>query len=125
VPVLPEFKERITVRTRQLTIYPTPTYTMTRQLRYKAGWVSTPDDYGEVYEEMGEEEASIILLKAKSLAQKKKEDAAGGKGYRYQVGGVSVDTTSQAGVSVKSAESWQSEYESRVEKYNGTAFIFE
>lgn len=125
IPLYDGWKERITIRNGQLTIFPTPAYTVTRQLRYKAGWVATVDDYGETYEDMGDEEASIILLKAKSLAQKKKDDASAGSGYKYQLAGLSIDTTGGSGSSVNTAQNWENEYLERVRVYVGNVFLFE
>lgn len=129
IPIPSGFTERITTRNGQLTILPTPSYTLTRQLRYKAGWALTEgadEDYStdDFYEDMGEEEAGIILLKARSLAQRKKDNASSGGGYRYQVGGVSVDTT-QSSSAAQTPESLESDYLERVKVYVGNVFLFE
>src|SRR3990172_56574 len=114
IPVPAGWRERINIRNGQLTIIPTPTYSMTRELRYKAGWALTEDDYGDLYEDMGEEEAAIVLLKARALAQTKKDNAASTGGYKYQVGSVSVDTTSHASAAGSSGGGLESEYLERV-----------
>jgi len=125
IPVPEGWRERINIRNGQLTILPTPTYSMTRELRYKAGWALTEDDYGDFYDDMGEEEAAIVLLKARALAQTKKDNAASTGGYKYQVGSVSVDTTSQASAAGSSVESLESEYLERVKIYVGNVFLME
>lgn len=119
IPLSASWDETLTVRNGVLTITPTPTYTLTRQMSYKAGWALSSG----TYEDMDDEVASIILLKAQSLAQTKKNNAKAGGAYRYQIGGVSVDTTSQASSADKSVEQLDSEYEKRVREYIGQVFL--
>lgn len=121
IPLSATFCEEITFRNGQLTINPIPTYTLTRQMNYKAGWALTGQT--PTYEDMGDEEAAIILLKAQALAQVKKNNARSGSAYRYTIGGVTVDTTSQASASDKDVDQLESEYEKRVDKYVGHAFL--
>ena len=120
IPLSANWEERITIRNGVLTITPTPAYTLTRQMSYKAGWALNE---AETYEDMGDEEASIILLKAQALAQVKKNNARSGNAYRYTVGGVTVDTTSQASATDKDVSQLDSEYEARVKAYVGHAFL--
>lgn len=123
IPIPQNYCERIIFRNGQLTLFPTPTYTLTRDMRYKAGWAL--NEAGDTYEDMGEEEASIILLKAQADCLKKKDNASSNDAYRYTIGGVTVDTTSQAGSSEKSIKSLEEEYDARVEAYVGQAFAME
>src|SRR6185436_21175762 len=71
IPISTNWEERHTIRNGKITFYPTPTFSMAREFHYKAAWVPTviDEDYAdEEYETMGEREARIVLLKAKSIA---------------------------------------------------------
>lgn len=125
IPLRADFCETFTFRNGQITITPTPTYSLARQMSYKAGWALTGEGEEQSYEDMDEEVASIVLLKAQALAQTKKNNATAGNAYRYTVGGVTVDTTAQADATNKDVSQLESEYEARVDKYVGHAFLFE
>jgi hypothetical protein len=106
---------------RTLTIVPTPTYSLTRYLWYKAGHVLTRDeDDREVYEDMTYEVSRLVLAKATASAWR----VVGGRvardqAWKYQIGDVMIDKTNLT----KSLSGWISdldkEFESRVKDYLG------
>src|SRR5690349_20346010 len=62
-----EFEEELTFRNKTLTIYPTPQYTMSRYLEYKAAWVlDESDEYP-----LTDDEVEIVMLKARAIAFEK------------------------------------------------------
>jgi len=120
IPISAGFREKYTIAAREITFYPTPTYTLTRYISYKAGWViSGDDDYTEAYEEMTEEEAEIILLKAKSLALELQANLTASDGWRYQIGDEMVDKSGQQTAYKVRMDAAESEYLKAVETYNG------
>jgi poly-gamma-glutamate capsule biosynthesis protein CapA/YwtB (metallophosphatase superfamily) len=91
-------------------------------MNYKAGW-ALDGETDPAYPDMDDEVSSIILLKAQALAQTKKNNAKAGTAYRYTIGGVTVDTTSQASALGKDVTALENEYEARVDKYIGHVFL--
>jgi len=112
------FHEDTSIVKGQIIIRPTPAYTLTREFSYKAGWALTEDDYGGYYDEMGEEEAGIVMLYAQSLAISKQVNALGG-GFAYSQGDVRVDTGNQKSGLQSRADALRSEYLTAVSNYNG------
>ncbi len=92
IPVSADWEEEYTIRNKQITFTPTPNYTLTRDYKYKAGWIMTGAEGSETFADMGDDEAQIVLIKAKGLAIEKKANAmASGSGLKYSLGAVSVD----------------------------------
>jgi hypothetical protein len=123
IPLDASFEERYTLRNGQITFFPTPSYTMARDYRYKAGWALTvsEDEYsGDEYADMGEREARIVMIKAKQLAMDKiNRSQASAGGGKYSLGAVSVDNSTNISEQSKSMFALQGEYVSACEKYNG------
>jgi hypothetical protein len=122
IPISANWNERHTIRNGRITFYPTPTYTMPRNIRYKAAWILTvPDeDYAdEEYETLGEREARIVLLKAQAIALTKQANAQAGSSLKYSFGAVSEDLSTSSDTSKKSADSLESEYLKACKVYNG------
>ena len=123
IPVGASWKERYTIRNGQITFTPTPTYSMERLVRYKAGWVldTGDEDYGvdDAYPEMTEREARIVLLKAQALALGKQANASSGSGMKYSLGAVSFDGTGEAAGLLTTRDTRESEFEDECRKYNG------
>lgn len=88
VPLSATYRERVEVVGGQLTIYPTPTYSLARDLVYAAGYV--PDTAGN-YANLTEQLQGIAALKAKSLALSHQADAAARQSWRYATGDQSVN----------------------------------
>lgn len=124
IPTNITYEERFTIRNGQITFYPTPSYTMARDFRYKAAWVGTViEDSGSGddldYETMSEREARIILLKAQSIALGKQANAQASTSIKYSFGAVSEDLGGSAESGRKSSESIEKEYLAACKVYNG------
>jgi len=123
IPTNVSYEERFTLRNGQITFYPTPTYTMARDYRYKAGWVGTEIEAdGSItadvdYETLGEREARIVLLKAKSIASTKKANAQ--DSIKYSFGAVSEDLGGSVDALQKDARIFDDEYADACRIYNG------
>jgi hypothetical protein len=117
IPVSSRWEEDdYTIVNKVITFYPTPTYTLTREIKYKAAWVGTgsPLDYTT----LGEDEAQIILLKAKSICLGKQVNAANA-GVKYSLGAVSVDKGSGVESKSSKAEKLDDEFKEACDRYNG------
>lgn len=122
IPVPAGWCERYTIRNRQITFHPTPTYTMAKTMRYKAAWIGTEtdDEYADVdYETLGEREARIVLLKAQAIAKTKQSNAQSATSIKYSFGAVSEDLGGNSDSTRKNANDLEREYEDACEKYNG------
>lgn len=115
---LAPFEEEITIRDGQLTIYPTPSYTMTRFLEYKAAWALDDGSYP-----LTEAEARIVLLKAQSIALEKQANANAAAGFKYSVGNMSVDKSGVTDGYAKRAETLEKRFDQACEKYNGAVVM--
>jgi len=109
------FEEEITVRNGTLTIYPTPGYSMTRYFEYKAAWVLDED---EAYP-LTEDEARIVMLKAKQLCFDKLANAGIATGFKYSVGNMSVDKSGVSEGYSKRLYALQGEFVAACDGYNG------
>ena len=114
IPISANWEEQHTIRNGQITFYPTPTFTMARELRYKAAWIESND-----YETLGEREARIVLLKAQSIAIGKQANALSGQTLKYSLGAVSVDKGSTVDEKRRKVDSFDDEYLAACQKYNG------
>lgn len=65
VPLSSDWNERYTVNGRTITFTPTPSYTLSRTLRYAAGHVLDSDDE---YPYLTDEDVEILILKAQAAA---------------------------------------------------------
>lgn len=127
IPIPDGFNERYTVRGRTITFTPTPFYTLARDYRYKAGWSLTPGDgdyESDVYADMGEEEAAIILIKAKGLCVEKMVGAAAGNTGKYSLGAVSVDNSVGLDSQIKLQYALYDQYAAACTAYNGTVAMY-
>jgi len=126
IPISANWEEQHTIRNGQITFHPTPTFTMAREMRYKAAWIGTDietessgDEADTDYETMGEREARIVLLKAQANALGKQSNALSGQTLKYSLGAVSVDKGSTIDEKRRKADSFNDEYLAACEKYNG------
>lgn len=117
VPLPKDFQEQYTVRGTTITFYPTPTYSMSKDYRYKAGWALNSE--GDEYEDMGEEEAGIVLLKAQATCLTKQSNAMSTSAMDYQQGDVKVSTGPQMLAMRAQLEAVERQYLDACEKYNG------
>lgn len=120
IPTAAEWEEIYTIVGGQITFTPAPTYTMDREYSYKAAWILD----GGSYTTMGDEEAQIVMLKAKAIAKAKQRQASSSSGTMgYSFGAVKVDKSS--GVEDLKAEvvSLNDEYDAACDAYNGAVFL--
>ena len=87
VPMGSGWRETHYVNGDTLTIDPTPTYTMTRTLRYAACHVLA----GGAYPRLSENGARVALLYGQYLALSAQANAQAGDGWSYKIGDESVD----------------------------------
>lgn len=124
IPVSDDWSEEYTIRNKQITFTPTPTYTMTRDYKYKAAWILTGSSGSETYADMGDDEAQIVLIKAKGLALEKKANAlATSGGMKYSFGAVSVDRSSGVDEIGKRLTALDGKFVSACERYNGAVLL--
>lgn len=114
--------ERHSIRNGQITLFPVPRYRLLRQIRYKAAWIATAiegDSGDEDFETLGEREARIVLLKAKSIAMNKLSNAQAGSAIKYSFGAVSEELDGGAESTQSTAELMENEYLEACKLYNG------
>lgn len=81
--------ETYTLSGGTITFYPTPAYTLSRTIRYAAGYPYDEDD--DVFAGLAAEHEGIVLLKAQALAHGRLASASvAGQGLSYRIGDVSV-----------------------------------
>lgn len=83
IPVSSSYSERLMVQGSNLTIYPTPEYTVDRDIWYLAGQVL---DANQDYPDMDESMAGIVLLGAAAKALQWQANAAALEAWQYQIG---------------------------------------
>lgn len=118
IPLSANFRETYTIVGGQIIFDPVPTYTMVRSYRYKAGYAL---DEG-IYPELTETHVVLLMKLARSLALRRKANAAGG-GINYRQGDVSVDTTQHATSLALQADALKSDYLDAVDAYNGATLV--
>ncbi len=74
--------ETYTINNGQITFYPTPQYTIARELEYGAGHVLASDAYAE----MDSNEARLLLMHAQSICLTWQANAAAADAWSYQLG---------------------------------------
>lgn len=117
IPLPAEWSERFTIRGNTITFYPTPSYSMAKDYRYKAGWVLADDN--ETYEEMTREEADIILTMARSVCLTKQANALSGNVLDYQQGDVRVSEGTNTLSLRADSDAAQADYRKKCDLYNG------
>lgn len=116
IPVLPGYKERYVIADGVITFYPTPSYTLSRDLIYKAGWVMDSDDE---YDEMGDAESGVILLLAAAKCLGWQAAKAAQEAWSYQIGDERASKEKLAdSLSARSAE-LRAQYHEEVKIYAG------
>jgi len=120
IPVSANWEEKYQIVNKVITFKPTPTYTLTRDIRYKAAWVLTGAEGSETYADMGDDEAQIVMLKARQIATEKLHNAtASSDSQRYSFGAVSVDKGGGMDTLIKQVYSLQGQFIEACEGYNG------
>jgi len=123
IPVSSAYKERHSIGGGQITFYPTPTYSQSRDLWYAAGHALDDDDE---YPDMMEDDAGIVLLKAAALALRKQANAAAsgqGNVVEYQIGDERVKRADVAGSLRGQANDMEKQYLAAIEVAVGTLGI--
>lgn len=78
----PMHEETWTISNGQIIFYPTPGYSMTREMEYGAGHVLAD----EAYAEMGSAEARLALMHAQAMCLTWQANAAAAQAWSYQIG---------------------------------------
>lgn len=89
VPFSSSFAEDYVIDGGQLTLYPTPGYTLDRQYVYSAGYPFVTDSFVG----LSEDYERVLLLKAQSILLRSLGNESAG-GFSYQIGDVRVDKKS-------------------------------
>lgn len=117
IPVnLDTWDEKYTVAGRTITFFPTPAYSIDRDVWYAAGYVlNASRDYADLTEET----AAVAMLLAQSkavmlVANKLKQSA-----WRYQIGDEMVDKTAQGKEMLAQANELRAQYLDEVKALNG------
>jgi hypothetical protein len=108
------FEEDYSIQNGTITFTPTPGYTMTRYLEYKAAWILETDSYA-----LTDDEVRIVMLKAKQLVFDKLANSSAGAGFKYTVGNMSVDKSGMADGYTKRLYELQGEFLLACDEYNG------
>jgi hypothetical protein len=92
IPVSSSFTENYTIAGRTVTFWPTPTYSLTRDLWYLAIHVL---DASSEYTYLTDEDASVLILLAQAKALRLQANAVAGDAWKYEFGDERVDKTNQ------------------------------
>lgn len=115
VPVSRSFRERYIVNGGTITFYPTPAYTLERELWYAATHVL---DSG-AYEDLTDDMAQIAMMKARAIALLLQANKAAPQSLRIKSGDDDVDRTKVAEALRAAAGEWEERYEAAVKGHNG------
>lgn len=126
IPMSADFTEEHYIQNNQITFKPTPAYTMTRDYKYKAGWVMTGTNEDREFETLGDAEWDVVKIKAKQLAFEKimNAQAAGGGAVKYSIGAVSVDKGGSIADMSKQLFVLNGQFVEACENYNGAFGVF-
>lgn len=117
IPLGPGFAlERYTIAGRTLTLIPTPGYTLTRGIWYKAGHAL---DASDAYPDMTEDMADIVLVKAAANALRYLGVGVAGDGWKYSIGDVAIDKSGQPRSYREIANTLDAEFDQRVKDFVG------
>jgi len=116
IPVNANWQERWYVTGRTITFYPTPTYSISRDVWYAAGHVlNTAGEYADLLEE----EATIALLKAQAICLSIKANKAADDAWSYGIGDERVSKEKLRAELQAQAEELEGKFEEAVEKRIG------
>lgn len=101
-----DFSEEISITGRTLTISPTPTYSTTRTLRYRAFYeLDQNSDY-----DLTSQQAAVIRLKAQATCLNLQANAAAQEAWSYGIGDEKVDKKGVYEALKKQAEAVEKQY---------------
>lgn len=109
-------EETYTINGHTLTFYPTPAYTASRWLRYKAAHVVDEDGN---YPYLTEQTAGIIMLKAQAYAWRVVGSRVGRQGWKYTFGDVTIDKSNLGSSINKWAMEYEADFNDRIQRYVG------
>ena len=115
IPVGSGYSERWTIANGTITFYPTPSYTMTRNFEYLAGWAL---DLSNEYADMGEAEAEALLHLARSQALTAQANIAAREAWSYQMGEARVSKERLAAELREQAKQTRVDYDAALMSYN-------
>lgn len=121
VPLSANYEERYQVAGGQITFTPTPTYSMSRSMRYAAFY---PLDAERTYATLTANAARVALLYAQSLVMSQQANGTAGSGWKYQIGDEMVDKSGLGKGLATQASELQKQYGAAVKQlkgYGGTA----
>lgn len=115
IPVSATYEERWTIADGQITFYPTPTYTLARDIEYVAGWVLGS---GDSYAELGDAEAEVFLKLAASRALGMQANKVAQEAWQYAIGDERVSKEKLAGELARQSKDMLDAYNGAVGDYN-------
>lgn len=116
IPVSASYEEYYDVEGNRLVFTPTPTYSLSRTLRYGAGHVL---DGSQIYQRLTENGARIALLYGQYLALLAQANTVAPAGWKYQIGDEMVDKSGQAGKLREQADGLLKQYQNAVKPLKG------
>ncbi|MGD9729962.1 MAG: hypothetical protein AB7R40_22195 [Nitrospiraceae bacterium] len=116
IPVSSTWEEYYDVEGNRIVFTPTPTYSLSRAVRYGAGHVL---DGSEIYPRLTENGARIALLYGQHLALMAQANTVAPAGWKYQIGDEMVDKSGQAGKLREQADGLLKQYQSAVKPLKG------
>jgi hypothetical protein len=121
IPLGSNYTEEYVIQGMQITFKPVPAYSMTRDYKYKAGWVMTGTAGTRTFVNLNDAEWDVVKIKARQLAQEKimNASAADGGAVKYSLGAVSVDKSSSIADMSKNLFVLNGQFVSACEQYNG------
>lgn len=118
VPVSADYEERYTVVGTTITFYPTPAYTLDRDLLYKGAHVL---DESDAYPDMTAEVAGAVALKAAAACLLIQATLASQQAWQYAIGDERVNKERLADSLRKQAGEYDARFEGAVRRVNGPA----
>lgn len=115
IPTPAGWSERYEVSGGELTLYPTPTYTVSRELRYGAGYALVDGEYPR----LTHNGARLALLYAQYLVRLEYANSVAGSGWKYQIGDEMVDKSGQGKNIMAQADGLLKQYQSAVKGLKG------
>lgn len=116
IPVSASFEESYDIEGNRIVFTPTPTYSLSRTLRYGAGHVL---DGSQIYQRLSENGARIALLYGQYLVLLAQANAMAPAGWKYQIGDEMVDKSSQSGKVREQADGLLKQYQLAVKPLKG------
>ena len=107
IPVSDVYREEIAIAGGQLTIIPTPNYSMTREYWYDAIYLLSDSN---VYTDMDQFNTSIAIKKASAICFRMQANHAASEEWSYQIGDERVDKKGLSKALAARASELESEY---------------